>query len=88
MNGIFPFKINFSRSFLSASFLFILLLGLSSPIFAAISISTTVDKTDLSLADTIELSVRINGTQNAPSPAFPLYLTLKLKAWGLRPHFK
>ena len=38
---------------------------------ATVSLSVTVDKTHLSLDDTLELSVRINGTQKAPPPALP-----------------
>ncbi len=54
------------------SWLFLLLLaGWSSTALATVSISATVDKTHLTVDDTLTLSVKVNGVQNSSPPTLP-----------------
>lgn len=73
----------------AATFSFIFIIAFSSPLFLpefawpeAIDISTTVDKTEASLEDSIALSVTISGVQNAPPPQLPPLPDFRIQPTG------
>lgn len=58
--------------FLITGFVLALLTGLASPVIAdGIGISARVDKNDVSLEDSIQLSLTVDGVMNAPEPQLP-----------------
>ncbi len=62
--------------------LLILLWALPCSAIAAVSLSTTVDKTHLTLDDSLELSVRVNGTTSAEPPVLPSLPDFKVQSAG------
>lgn len=69
---------------LANKLLFLLLyLGLSLPAFAEdIQVLATVDKNQLTLEDSVQLSIVIRGTQNTPPPELPSLPNFRIVALG------
>ncbi len=61
----------FQKYFPVIGFFLLAISGLSNPAWATISISSTIDKTHITLEDTLTLLVRVNGIRDSSEPILP-----------------